>query len=298
MKTKCALARVLLAASVCLSPLTAWAGQKVLVVLSAASEIPLRGGISRETGFYLNELTVPLKRLIDAGYEPVFVTPGGVAPHLDPSSDDPKYFGGDAKSYEAHRALLDQLHLVDPHQTPVRNIDDIASGDLAAYTAVFVPGGHAPMVDLISNRSLGRILKSFHAAGKTIALICHGPIALISALHDPESFVAAMKSGDRARAASLAAGWAFQGYPLTVFSDVEDMAAETFHFHAKMFFFPEDALRTAGGAMREGLPGKSNTVAYREVLTGQNPQSDAELADKLIAILAAGKSAGSSPAGR
>jgi putative intracellular protease/amidase len=41
-----------------------------------------------------------------------------------------------------------------------------------------VPGGHAPMQDLLADPALGRLLRAFHAEGKTTALVCHGPIAL------------------------------------------------------------------------------------------------------------------------
>ena len=41
--------------------------------------------------------------------------------------------------------------------------------------------GHAPLEDLKLNKDLGRILLHFHAAQRPTAIICHAPIALLSA---------------------------------------------------------------------------------------------------------------------
>jgi len=267
--------------------LPAFAANKILVVISSADQLQLKDGSMREVGFYLNELTVPLKKLIDAGYTPVYVTPGGALPHLDPASDDPKYFGGDRNLYSQYKSFLGDLHLLDKNLSPVRNIDDFKDNDFADYSAVFVPGGHAPMMDLVTNRSLGKILRTFHAQRKPTALICHGPVSLISALDNPEEYLEAVKAGDKFHAEQLAREWVYQGCEITVFSDVEDEAAEAKKFKGKMQFFPEDALRWAGGFMNEALPGKSNVTQCQELLTGQNPQSDVELADRLLEILTA-----------
>ncbi|RYZ93003.1 MAG: type 1 glutamine amidotransferase domain-containing protein, partial [Moraxellaceae bacterium] len=42
----------------------------VLVVVSSLSEISLQDGKTYPTGYFLNELAIPVKALIDAGYEP------------------------------------------------------------------------------------------------------------------------------------------------------------------------------------------------------------------------------------
>ena len=54
--------------------------KKVLVVLSSENKISLRERAVHPTGFFLSELTVPLKALKDAGYEPVFANPRGNEP--------------------------------------------------------------------------------------------------------------------------------------------------------------------------------------------------------------------------
>src|SRR4051812_32950642 len=66
---------------------------KVLVVLSSESKITLQGGRTHATGFFLSELAVPLGRLIEAGYQPVFASPGGTRPVMDRVSDGALWFG-------------------------------------------------------------------------------------------------------------------------------------------------------------------------------------------------------------
>src|SRR5262245_35049057 len=128
----------------------AHAAQKVLVVLSEASQIPTVGGPSYEIGFYLIELTVPVKKPVDAGYEPVVATQNGNAPHLDPASDDARYFGNDAAVHQQYKAFLVSLHL-DAKPSPVKSLKSLENGDFADYAALLVPGGHAPLIDLIQN---------------------------------------------------------------------------------------------------------------------------------------------------
>jgi putative intracellular protease/amidase len=40
----------------------------------------------KETGFFLKELAQPLMHLLNAGYEPVFASPSGEKPNMDPLS--------------------------------------------------------------------------------------------------------------------------------------------------------------------------------------------------------------------
>lgn len=52
----------------------------VLVVISSADSIPLQNGKPHKTGYFLRELTDPLKEVVLAGYDVEFATPGGKTP--------------------------------------------------------------------------------------------------------------------------------------------------------------------------------------------------------------------------
>lgn len=96
-------------------------------------------------------------------------------------------------------------------------------GHTETFKAIFVPGGHAPMIDLAKDRDLGQILGEFHTTGRPTALICHGPMALISTLPDAEGFDAALNSDDKAALPALAHGFPYAGYRAAVFSKAEEL---------------------------------------------------------------------------
>ncbi len=128
----------------------------VLVVLSDADHLDLKDGKVFPTGFYLNELMQPVKRLLDAGHQVTFATPGGLAPTLDKSSDDKKYFNNDDAAWRTHRALLDALKLTSPEASPVISLARAAQRGYGEFDALYIPGGHAPMQDLLTSRGGGR----------------------------------------------------------------------------------------------------------------------------------------------
>ena len=290
------LAAVALAAGLGLSTLeaqskapTAFQG-KVLVVLSSAKALTLKDGVQHATGFYMNELGVPLQALIKAGFEPVYVNPQGNQPAMDVSSDKPALFAS-AAEYNAVKELLKDPKLAHPQK-----LSAIAAGDLNQYVGIFVPGGHAPMEDLWKDASLGKILNHFHSKNQPTALICHGPVALLSTLNKPEELGKALEASHSAsdkdtkktaaeKPVTSKELWTYQGYRMTVFSDAEERPNEPTALGGYMKFYPEDALRAAGGKLQIAPAKKSKVVQDRELITGQNPFSDKELAAAFLKAL-------------
>ena len=254
----------------------------VLVIGSNATRIDLQGGGSAAIGQYLNETVVPAMALIDAGYAVVLATPDGTKPHIDEASDNVQHFGGDEGAYaRARRFYADH-----PSMNQVRTLRAVIDTGLDAYAGLFVPGGHAPVVDLMQDAETGIILRHFHAAAKPTALLCHGPVAIVAALPAARKFRAALVSGDEAKAADLARGWAYEGYRMTVFSASEEAAAEQSLLGGRLYFDMPRALRLAGGDVTTNpVDFAPNLVVDRELITGQNPGSDHLLAASLIAAL-------------
>src|SRR5262245_24032234 len=154
---------------------------KVLVVGSNATRIETQGGTG-PTGNYLNETVVPIMALIDAGYDIVLATPNGTKPHIDEVSDSVIHFGGDQAAYARARAFWAN----ESAMNKVRTLSSVIEEGLDDYAAVFVPGGQAPVVDLMQDPQMGKILRHFHDRAKTTALLCHGPIALVATMpHAP-----------------------------------------------------------------------------------------------------------------
>lgn len=253
---------------------------KVLVVMSGAHLLELPDHKVYATGYYLNELATPLHALVDAGYTPVFATPNGDAPTMDASSNDLKFFGGDnAKRMETLRFVDSFKEL--RHPRPLSSV----VGQTKDYAGVFVPGGHAPMVDLAKDKSLGKILVSFHELKRPTALICHGPMALLSTLPQTEPFNAALNAGNTSALPAMAHDWPYAGYHVAVFSKSEEQQIEAGQLGGRAPYYNDEALAAAGAQLENAAPWKPNAVEDRELLTGQQPFSDVSFAQKFVSKL-------------
>ena len=255
---------------------------KVVIVGSNATRIEVQGGGTGATGQYLNETVVPAMALVEAGYEVVLATPNGSKPHIDEASDSAQHFGGNEAEYLRAKAFFAEHISMNQGRTLRSVIDE----GLDNYDAVFVPGGQAPIVDLMQDSELGEILRHFHDHKKPTALLCHGPIATVAALPNAKQFRAALIAGDMAKASELATGWQYTGYRMTVFSSTEEKVIEDNILHAKLYFNMPDALRAAGGDVSTTpVDFDPYVVEDRELITGQNPRSDKPIAKLLIDAL-------------
>jgi len=255
----------------------------VLIVLSDSDHLDLKDGKVFETGFYLNELMQPVTALRDAGHEITFATPNGTAPSVDRTSIDKMYFGGDEAAMKASEAELADLKLTSRDKSPVISLARVEQIGYGHFDAVYVPGGHAPMQDLLVSAELGKILTYFHESGKPTALACHGPIALLSTLPDAQAFVREFETSGKANPQT---GWAYDGYRFTVFSNEEEKMAKGLLGGGEMKFYPQDALTQAGGQYSQADAAFSgHVVTDRELITGQNPASALAVANELLVRL-------------
>jgi putative intracellular protease/amidase len=160
-----------------------------------------------------------------------------------------------------------RLQAIPGFQHPVA-LSSLTDKDIAAFDAVFVPGGHGPMVDLAGNPDAGRLLVALHRRGALIAALCHGPAVLLSA---PE------------RADGL---WLFDGYRMTSFTDEEESQTEAGLLG--MAWLLDVALKNAG-AVFDDAPSAwvPHVVVDRNLVTGQNPGSTEATADAVIKKLRA-----------
>jgi putative intracellular protease/amidase len=230
---------------------------KVLVLVSSGHGLPLKDGqVYAGAGYYLNELTVPVRALMKEGYEITFANPKGNTPQLD---------------------LTGLTH-------PTR-ISDVIASALDQYDAVFVPGGHGPMMDLLDDPDAGMVMRHFHETSKPTTVLCHGGISLLSALPNSTEVVGALAAGDAAGARAKAHGWIYSGYKMTVFSTAEEQQRAPLEIGGKVLFYPDFALRTAGGDVTVLAPWKSYVLQDRELISGQNPFSDEALLKLLLPAL-------------
>lgn len=247
---------------------------EVLVLLSSENQLQLKDGKPYPTGYYLNEFGVPADQLLKAGYKLVLVTPKGNAPSVDERSIDPMYFGGDAREMQRIGQVVDSLPDIDD----TLSVKEVLAGDMGRYAGIFIPGGHAPLIDLANNPDVGALLRHFHQAGKPTAAICHGPITLLSAQQDPVAYRAALARGET----PAASDWTYRGYRMTIFSDPEEQVFEGSLKEQRLQFYPAKAMDVAGGDMSYAQAWQPHVVVDRELITGQNPFSDKALAKALL----------------
>ena len=220
---------------------------KVLMVLTSHSEL---GDTGRKTGFWLEELAAPYYTFKDAGVDVVLASPLGGQPPLDPKSNEPSFQTDLTRRFEADPAATAQL------AATVR-LDSVRQAD---FDTVFYPGGHGPLWDLAEDQHSIKLIESFIAADKPVALVCHAPGVL--------------------RHVKAPSGRPLvEGKQVTGFTNTEE---EGVGLTDVVPFLVEDQLKALGGAYSKGADWGSYVVADGLLITGQNPASSAEAAAALL----------------
>ncbi|MGW0035489.1 type 1 glutamine amidotransferase domain-containing protein [Gordonia sp. NPDC003376] len=231
---------------------------RVLIAVSGAGYWTLADGTRHTTGFWPEELVVPYEIFREAGHDIAIATPGGVRPIPDEAGFTVEMNFGDTEAGARFRRQLADLD--DELATPL-DLDSVSADD---FDLLFIPGGHGPMEDLAVHKTFGSLLRSFDAAGKTIAAVCHGPAALLPAV-DPDG------------------GWTFAGRRVTGFSNVEETQLG---FADTAPWLLADRLGDAGGQYEQADdPWAPYVVVDGNLYTGQNPASTKPLAQQLVASI-------------
>lgn len=227
----------------------------ILIVLSAADHWTRADGSLYESGVWAQEFVDLDEPFLRAGFDVDLASPGGVVPTMDKRSLDPKLVGEEVA--ERMRTYLAQ------HAERIEHPLVLAEVDIARYDAIVVPGGHGPVEDLYKDPDMGRVLREADRAEKIIAAVCHGPAALLAA-----------------RDAS--GNWPFAGRKMTSLTDEEEIEFGTAENAPWLL---AETLRKLGAAFEQGPNWKTYVVQDGNLLTGQNPQSSAALAEMVIAAL-------------
>ncbi|MFE9789531.1 type 1 glutamine amidotransferase domain-containing protein [Nocardia salmonicida] len=227
---------------------------KILFVMTGADQWTLARNVKRHTGYWADEFATPYRVFTDAGHEVVVATPGGVKPPVDLGSLAPVPNGGE----KGARKVAEIIKNAAPLDAPV-SLGDVRLND---YDAVFYPGGHGPMEDLAVNKDSAALLVETLNSGKPLALVCHGPAAILATAADGPS--------------------PFAGYRLTAFSDAEERLGGLAD-QAKWLL--EDRLIELGAQYHSGEPFAPFLQADRNLHTGQNPASAGPLAAAVLDAL-------------
>jgi putative intracellular protease/amidase len=228
---------------------------KILMVLTGADSWTLKDGTKHPTGFWAEEAVVPYRALKAAGHEVTVATPGGVVPTPDAGSLSAQFTGGEDGAQQMSDAVAAMTELRSPVALAEVSLDD--------YDAVFYPGGHGPMEDLAVDADSGRLLTAALASGKPLAVVCHGPAALLAA-YDADG------------------NSSFAGYRIAAFTNEEEVQGG---LADKAKWLLEDRLIADGVVVDKAAPWTPHVVVDRNLITGQNPMSSAPLAEELLKVL-------------
>jgi putative intracellular protease/amidase len=223
---------------------------KILFVLTSRSEL---GDTGKKTGFWVEEFAAPYFELADAGAEITLASPKGGQPPIDPSSELP---GAQTKS--THR--FDQDEPLKQKLAHTLKLSDVKASD---FDAVFYPGGHGPLWDLVKDTNSIALFEAFQRQGKPMALVCHAPCALLNVK---------LANGDTM----------IKGKHVTGSSDTEEAAVK---LTKVVPFLLEDELKKAGGHYSKGPDWGVYVQTTGLLITGQNPASSAEAAKALLKLL-------------
>ncbi|HDC0057598.1 TPA: type 1 glutamine amidotransferase domain-containing protein, partial [Escherichia coli] len=136
-------------------------------VLCVVSSHPIKGASGVPTGFFLAELTHPLKVLEDAGIKTTIASIRGGQPPVDGFDlSDP------VNAWYWNETDFQQRLATTPALSELKGAD---------YSAVFFAGGHGTMWDFRDNQDAQRIIREVYESDGIVSAVCHGPAALVDA---------------------------------------------------------------------------------------------------------------------
>lgn len=186
------------------------------------------------------EFAHPYYDFVNANVEVVVASPKGGESPLDQASVE--MFKGDEESVK----FLNEKKQIWEQTTPLKEF----LGKASEFDAVFYPGGHGPMFDLVNDETSIKIIEEFYKAGKPVAAVCHGPIVFTQVKIDGKPLL--------------------EGREATGFSNSEEDAVQ---LTSAMPVLLEDEIKRVGGKYVKADDWAEKSVVDGQVITGQNPAS-------------------------
>ncbi len=227
--------------------------KKVLFVVTSNDKL---GNTGEKTGFWTEEFAAPYYALADKGVTIDVATPLGGQPPIDPKSEDPSAATEDTKRYDNDTVLLDKM----------KNTKKLSEVNQADYDAIFYPGGHGPLWDLVEDAKSAALIEAFYTNDKPVGFVCHSPAVLKNVKINGDYLV--------------------KGKNITGFSNSEEAAVGLTDV---VPFLLEDILQQNGGIYSKVVDWHPYAVEDGLLITGQNPASSKLVAEKLLQQLNAKK---------
>jgi len=238
-------------------------GKKILVLCTTKKFLQMQNGKYFNTGHQASETFVPIYHMGKCGFTFEFATPDG-SPVAIEEWTFPMAVGYEDKLREVQSQLQDQL------SAPKKMTDILPGGivNLEPYAAVFLPGGHGPVIEQHKIESLGKILRAAHEISLPTISLCHGPSAL--------------------RAAAVGGEFPYKDYKICVFPDKTDKMTPKFGYlpgYMKEEDFVEAELKKLG-MLVQNKEMDDSTCIDRELVTGASQMASQSLAFAACRFLA------------
>lgn len=216
-------------------------------ILIATTSHTTKGSTGQPTGAYLGEVAHPYDVFARAGYTIELASVQGGAIPLDGVAD------ADAVGRAFLAAHGDEL----AHSRAAADVDP------SRYDAIFYAGGHGAMWDLPDDAAFQRVAAAIYERGGVVAAVCHGPAALVN-----------LKLSD--------GRYLVDGKRVSAFTNDEERAVK---LDAVVPFLLADALIAHGAKHEPAANWQRQVVTDQRLVTGQNPQSAAGVAEGVVALL-------------
>jgi putative intracellular protease/amidase len=132
-------------------------------------------------------------------------------------------------------------------------------GHAKDFDALFYPGGHGPMYDLVDDEKSIQLAKEFYENGKIVSAVCHGPAALLNVKLSDGTLL-------------------LKGKQVSGFTDSE----EGERLKVMPFSLEQRLDEASGGNYVKGKDWSDKSVVAGRVITGQNPASAKSVGEAIV----------------
>lgn len=232
---------------------------KILMVASSPT-------VSTQTGwpigFWIAELTHPLRVFQEAGYDVELASTQGGKLEMDAYSNPT-----DASGYSAHDVIslgYMQQPWFNEMLTNTPNLSEVKADE---YDAIFLVGGQGPMYTFRGNHELEKLFAGFFESGKPSAAVCHSTTLLLEAKKSNGELIVAGKT------------W-------TGFADAEEeFADQAVGMKIQPYRIETEAKKLAGTNFKVAAPFSAYAIQDGNLITGQQQNSGAAAAELVVKLL-------------
>jgi putative intracellular protease/amidase len=230
--------------------MTDLAKKTILMVITSHDKL---GNTSENTGLWLEEFAAPYYVFKNTGFKILLASPLGGQPPIDRKSELAEFQTEHTRKFEKD----DKLRAI------LANTIKLSDVDFDQVDAIFYPGGHGPLWDLVDNPDSISLIEKSIKHKQPVAAVCHASAVLLNARNQQGESVV-------------------KGKMVTGFSNTEEDAVG---LSQVVPFLLEDELKAKGGIYQKGDDWASFVIEDGLIITGQNPASSVAAAEKLVSKL-------------